>query len=138
MDSSDSTVANSHGQDYTEFEKKVYSDFDKEKLTRSQQKAVESSAYIIQDHLQESDLSGALRDLQGNPVTKANGDYWNHEQEVREAYAGLVRARNSLEGSLKNPNLDSETRIFLEKQLNNILAYQQKVEDIFAEFRGIN
>ena len=28
----------------------------------------------------------------GNPIAKPNGGYWNHAQEVKDAYTGLVRA----------------------------------------------
>ena len=61
-------------------------DFDLSKLSRSQQKSIESADNIINDHLKSSDLSAALDDLQGNPIAKPNGGYWNHAQEVKDAY----------------------------------------------------
>ena len=51
-------------------------------MRRSQQKAIESADNIINDYLKSSDLSVALGDLQGNPIAKPNGGYWNHAQEV--------------------------------------------------------
>ena len=67
-------------------------DFDQTKLSRSQQKAIESADNIINDHLKSSDLSAALGDLQGNSIAKPNGGFWNHAQEVKDVYIGLVRA----------------------------------------------
>ncbi len=43
----------------------------------------------IDDHLKPSDLSGALRDLLGNPVLKDSGDAYDHIGEVDEAIDGL-------------------------------------------------
>ncbi len=88
-------------------------DFDLTKLSRSQQKAIESADNIINDHLKSSDLSAALGDLQGNPIAKPNGGYWNHAQEVKDAYTGLVRAEKTLAGSLQNPNLALDVRAFI-------------------------
>lgn len=68
-------------------------------MSRSQQKAIESVA---------------LGDLQGNPIAKPNGGYWNHVQEVQDAYTGLIRAEKTLAGSLQNPDLAPDARAFIQ------------------------
>ena len=112
-------------------------EFDTTTLTRSQQKAVHSIRQIINDHLTDKDLEGALRDLQGNPVPKGTTGYWDHVQEVKDAYTGLRRGKNSIEGSLKNPNLPKEHRIFLQEQLDIINQYIEKIAEIFEMYGGI-
>ena len=91
-------------------------DFDINKLTRSQQKAIKSANNTINDHLKESDISAAIEDLKGNPIEKPGGGYWNHAQEVKDAYPGLIRAKNMLSGSLNNPNLTSDVRSFIQSK----------------------
>ena len=112
-------------------------EFDLDKLTRSQRKAVESAENTINDHLKESDLEAAKGDLEGNPIPKGNGENWNHEQEVRDAYPALKRAQKTIEGSLKNPNLDSETRGFLQEELSKIIYYIERIEEIFEPYGGL-
>ncbi|MCC3379067.1 polymorphic toxin type 28 domain-containing protein [Paenibacillus farraposensis] len=41
-------------------------------------------------NLTEMDLKGAQRDLDGNPVPKLGGGYYDHAQEVSDAYRGSV------------------------------------------------
>ena len=113
-------------------------DFDLSKLSRSQQTAIKSADNIINDHLKSSDLSAALGDLQGNPIAKPNGGYWNHAQEVKDAYIGLVRAEKTLAGSLQNPNLAPDARAFIQGKYDTISNYISIIEDIFAPYGGIN
>ena len=128
-DQNDETSSNSKIESVNEF--------DTTTLTRSQQKAVHSIRQIINDHLTDKDLEGALRDLQGNPVPKGTTGYWDHVQEVKDAYTGLRRGKNSIEGSLKNPNLPKEHRIFLQEQLDIINQYIEKIAEIFEMYGGI-
>ncbi len=113
-------------------------DFDLSKLSRSQQTAIKSADNIINDHLKSSDLSAALGDLQGNPIAKPNGGYWNHAQEVKDAYTGLVRAEKTLAGSLQNPNLAPDARAFIQGKYDTISNYISIIEDMFASYGGIN
>ena len=55
-------------------------------LTRAQKKNLKTFDNIVNDHLTEMDFSGTLRDLQGNPVPKPSGGYWNHLQEITNSY----------------------------------------------------
>ena len=113
-------------------------DFDLSKLSRSQQKAIESADNIINGHLKSSDLSAALGDLQGNPIAKPNGGYWNHAQEVKDAYTGLVKAEKTLAGSLQNPNLAPDVKSFIQGKYDSIRNYISVIEEMFAPYGGIN
>ena len=112
--------------------------FDLSELSRSQQKSIESADNIINDHLKSSDLSAALGDLQGNPIAKPNGGYWNHAQEVKDAYTGLVRAEKTLAGSLQNPNLTPDARAFIQGKYDSIVNYMSIIEEMFAPYGGMN
>ncbi|MCG8516063.1 MAG: polymorphic toxin type 28 domain-containing protein, partial [Halanaerobiales bacterium] len=115
---------------------RVYDDLFKKKtmgainLSRSQQKHINKLDNLIKNHLKETDFSGALRDLQGNPVPKPGGGYWNHLGEMQDTLTGLQRVQKGLKGSLKNPNLDSATRQFLQDSLDNATHYIQKNNDL--------
>lgn len=76
--------------------------------------------------------------MQGNPIEKPNGGYWNHAQEVKDAYPGLVRAQKTLEGSLKNPNLDLDVKNFIQSKYDSITNYINIIEELFAPYGGIN
>nr|WP_156424116.1 polymorphic toxin type 28 domain-containing protein [Aneurinibacillus sp. XH2] len=93
---------------------------------------------IINKHLTDKDFSGALRDLQDNPVPKPGGGYWNHLQEMKDSYKGLIRIRKGLEGSLKNPNLNDATRKVLQEGLDKANKNIKKIENLFEPFGGIN
>ena len=117
---------------------KDITNFDTNRLTRSQQTAIRTADNIINDHLKESDLSGALCELKGYPIPKESGGYWNHIHEVKDAYVGLIRAKKTLEGSLKNPNLDTDVRAFIQHKYDDINNYIFIIEDLFSLFGGIN
>ncbi len=116
----------------------VSPNFDMNKLTRSQKNAIDSADNIINDHLKNSDLAAALSELQGKPIPKPNGGYWNHIKEVKDAYAGLIRARNTLSGSLKNPNLETDVRVFIQSKYDVISEYINIIEKLFAPYGGVN
>ncbi|MDQ0233118.1 polymorphic toxin type 28 domain-containing protein [Metabacillus malikii] len=106
-------------------------------VTRAQQRNLETLDNIVNKHLTDKDFSGTLRDLQGNPVPKPGGGYWNHLQEMQDSYKGLVKIRKGLEGSLNNPNLDATTRKVLQDGLDKTNKNIKKIEDLFEPFGGI-
>ena len=106
-------------------------------MTRSQQKAIKSANNTINDHLKESDISAAIEDMKGNPIEKPGGGYWNHAQEVKDAYPSLVRAKNTLEGSLKNPNLEPDVRSYIQGKYDEICRYIERIEEIFKPYGGL-
>ena len=92
---------------------------------------------ILGQDLRPSDFSGTLRDLRGNPVPKPGGGYWDHRTEMVQSHNALNRIKNSLEGSLRNPNLDNSTRQFLQSELNRANSYLNHIEELFRPFGGV-
>ena len=76
--------------------------------------------------------------MQGNPIAKPNGGYWNYAQEVKDAYTGLVRAEKTLAGSLQNPDLTPDARAFIQGKYDSIVNYMSIIEEMFAPYGGMN
>ncbi|MBT2289526.1 hypothetical protein J7E73_10350 [Paenibacillus albidus] len=112
------------------------SDVAKFKITTSQRATLNQQERTY-SHLTEMDLKGARRDLDGDPVPKPAGGYYDHAQEVSDAYRGLVDLKRSWEGMLKNPNLDNELRQLYTPKLNEVNATMKKIEDMFAPHGGV-
>ncbi|MBU5348010.1 WXG100 family type VII secretion target [Paenibacillus lautus] len=108
-----------------------------EELSRAQKRNLETLDNIVDKHLTEMDFSGTLRDLQGNPVPKKDGGYWNHLQEMQDSYKGLSKIKRGLEGSLQNPTLSDSTRKTLQDALNKANLNLKKIEDLFEPFGGL-
>ncbi|WP_244908279.1 WXG100 family type VII secretion target [Paenibacillus campinasensis] len=108
----------------------------KSKITTSQRATLNQQERTY-SHLTEMDLKGAQRDLDGAPVPKPGGGYYDHAQEVSDAYRGLVDLKRSWEGMLKNPNLDDELRQLYTSKLNEVNATMEKVETMFSPHGGV-
>ncbi|MGE7945510.1 contact-dependent growth inhibition system immunity protein [Lysinibacillus sp. NPDC093688] len=108
-----------------------------ENLSRAQKRNLETLDNIVEGHLKDSDFTGTLRDLQGNPVPKPGGGYWNHLKEMKDSYKGLNKIKKGLEGSLKNPNLDETERKILQEALDKVNRYIKKIEDLFSGYGGM-
>ncbi len=91
----------------------------------------------IENNLKESDFSGTLRDLQGNPIPNPQGGYYDHLTEMKQSYTSLKKIKRGLEGSLKNPNLSDIDRDILQNALKTANAYIQRIEKLFEPFGGI-
>lgn len=76
------------------------SDAAKSKITTSQRATLNQQERTY-SHLTEMDLKGAQRDLDGNPVPKPGGGYYDHAQEVSDAYRGLVDMKKVGKGFLE-------------------------------------
>ncbi|MEI3613629.1 polymorphic toxin type 28 domain-containing protein [Pseudogracilibacillus sp. SO30301A] len=113
------------------------SDTAKSKISTSQRASLnqQDRTYL---HLTEMDLKGAQRDLDGNPVPKPGGGYYDHAQEVSDAYRSLSDLKKSWEGVLKNPNLDAELRQLYTSKLTEVNVTMKKVDDMFAPYGGVN
>lgn len=109
-----------------------------EELSRAQKRNLETLDNIVDKHLTEMDFLGTLRDLQGNPVPKPGGGYWNHLQEMQDSYKGLSKIKRGLEGSLQNPNLSDSIRRTLQDALGKANTNLNKIEDLFEPFGGVN
>jgi|MedtruStandDraft_1076414.scaffolds.fasta_scaffold00649_2 filamentous hemagglutinin len=71
-----------------------------EKLSQKQESAIKKIDNTIKNALKDHDITGTIKDMDGNPVPKENGGYWNHIQEMQNTLRGL---RNHA-GRLKNVN----------------------------------
>lgn len=112
------------------------SDASRANITTSQRATLNQQERTY-SHLTEMDLKGAQRDLDGNPVPKPGGGYYDHAQEVSDAYRGLSDMKKSWEGILKNPNLDTELRQLYTSKLNEVNNTMKKVEDMFTPHGGV-
>ncbi|MDR1002767.1 MAG: hypothetical protein LBL82_05820 [Oscillospiraceae bacterium] len=109
----------------------------KKLLTRAQKRNIDTLENTIRDHLKESDFSGTLRDLQGNPVPNPKGGYYNHLQEMLDSYTALKDIKSGLSGSLKNSNLSPAVREYLQGNLNITNDYINKIKLLFEAYGGI-
>jgi hypothetical protein len=106
-------------------------------LTHAQQGNVTTLGNVIKNNLKSTDFSGALRDLQGNPVPKPGGGFWDHKTEMVQSYKALQGVQRGLQGSLNNPNLDPAVRTFLQDELNKANSYIDMIDDLFRPFGGV-
>lgn len=71
-----------------------------EKLNQKQESAIKKIDNTIKNALKDHDITGTLKDMDGNPVPKENGGYWDHMHEMQNTLRGL---RNHAD-TLKNVN----------------------------------
>ncbi|MDX7022737.1 hemagglutinin repeat-containing protein [Enterobacter cloacae] len=71
-----------------------------EKLNQKQESAIKKIDNTIKNALKDHDITGTIKDMDGNPVPKENGGYWDHMQEMQNTLRGL---RNHAD-TLKNVN----------------------------------
>ena len=106
-------------------------------LTRAQNRNIETLNNVVNNNLTELDFSGTLRDLQGNPVPKPGGGFWDHRTEMVQSYNALQGIKNGLEGSLLNPNLEPAVRTTLQNELNRTINYINTIDLLFEPFGGV-
>ena len=128
------------GSDVTELPIGQMFDFSAQEntLTNAQRSRLNTLTNTINDHLKESDFSGTLRDLQGDPVPNGKGGFYNHLSEMKDSYRSLQKIRQALEGSLKNPTLSLIDRTLLQDGLNNTIFYINRIEELFDPYGGIS
>lgn len=102
-------------------------------LTDAQKATLNRLDNLINDHLKESDFSGAKRDIEGNPVPRKNGGFYDHLGEMNDTLRGLQKIKRSLEGSLKNPNMSSEAKKTLEEALEKTDNYIERIHDTIGK-----
>lgn len=71
-----------------------------DKLNQKQESAIKNIDNTIKNALKDHDIIGTLKDMDGKPVPKENGGYWDHMQEMQNTLRGL---RNHAD-TLKNVN----------------------------------
>ena len=84
------------------------------------------------------DYSGVRRDIVGNPVPNGRGGYFDHIHEMKDSYKALIKAKRSLEGSLKNPNLGQHVKVLLEYALKTSNEHIKKIDELFNPYGGID
>lgn len=87
-------------------------------ISRSQRNRIERGYRKIDDHLTDKDISGAIRDINGKPITRKNGTPFQHKKEVDDAVRGLRKERDSLIKSIKNPKLTPEVKKSINDAIN--------------------
>lgn len=71
-----------------------------EKLNQKQESTIKKIGNTIKNALKDHDITGTIKDMDGNSVPKENGGYWDHMQEMQNTLRGL---RNHAD-TLKNVN----------------------------------
>ncbi|HDL8287297.1 TPA: VENN motif pre-toxin domain-containing protein [Yersinia enterocolitica] len=71
-----------------------------DKLNQKQESSIRKIDNAIKHALKDHDIAGTLKDMDGNPVPKKDGGYWDHMQEMQNTLRGL---RNHAD-TLKNVN----------------------------------
>lgn len=71
-----------------------------DKLNQKQESSIKKIDNAIKHALKDHDIAGTLKDMDGNPVPKKDGGYWDHMQEMQNTLRGL---RNHAD-TLKNVN----------------------------------
>jgi RHS repeat-associated protein len=102
--------------------------------SRSQSVALGRLNNIITNHMKLGDFSGTELDLQGNPIPKPGGGTWDHMNEMNNSYEGLKSVRETLNGSLKNPNLKPEVRQNIQEALNKTDSYMSQIEKLYDKY----
>ena len=69
-------------------------------LNQKQESAIRKIDNTIKNALKDHDITGTIKNMDGNPVPKQNGGSWDHMQEMQNTLRGL---RNNAE-TLKNVN----------------------------------
>ena len=107
-------------------------------LTDAQKSTLTTVVNTVTQHLTDMDYSGVIRDIAGDPVPNGKGGFFDHIHEMKDSYKGLKKAKRSLEGSLKNPNLGQHERSLLEDALKTTNAHLDRIDELFKPYGGID
>ncbi|EOY5423342.1 polymorphic toxin type 28 domain-containing protein [Cronobacter dublinensis] len=80
-----------------------------EKLNQKQEGAIRKIDNSIKNGLKDYDIAGTLKDMDGNPVPKPGGGYWDHLQEMQNILRGLRRNAETLK-NVNNPETQTAYR----------------------------
>ncbi len=75
-----------------------------EKLNQKQESSVRKIDNLIKNSLKDDDITGSLKDMDGNPIPKPDspGQNWNHMKEMQDTLNGLRNHANTLK-NVNNP-----------------------------------
>ncbi|EOU9535740.1 hemagglutinin repeat-containing protein [Cronobacter dublinensis] len=79
------------------------------KLNQKQESAIRKIDNNIKNGLKDHDIAGTLKDMDGNPVPKPGGGYWDHLQEMQNTLRGLRRNAETLK-NVNNPEAQAAYR----------------------------
>jgi len=79
------------------------------KLNQKQESAIRKIDNSIKNGLKDHDIAGTLKDMDGNPVPKPGGGYWDHLQEMQNTLRGLRRNAETLK-NVNNPEAQAAYR----------------------------
>ena len=71
-------------------------------LNQKQESAIKKIDNTIKNALKDHDITGTLKDMDGNPVPKESGGYWDHMQEMQNTLRGLRDHADTLK-NVNNP-----------------------------------
>lgn len=92
----------------------VKNDKTADQLNQKQESAVKKIDNLVKNSLKDHDIEGALKDMSGNPVPKADGTgYWNHLKELQDTLNGLRNHANTLK-DVNNPTAQAAKQKALE------------------------
>ncbi|MEE1946446.1 polymorphic toxin type 28 domain-containing protein [Pedobacter sp. KR3-3] len=83
----------------------------------------------IAEHLTEKDMTGAVRDIFGDPV-KISGYTYDHLGEVKDALRGLGNQIEGLNKGLKKGNFSDEVLTQAEKLRNALQKQKNRLQNI--------
>ncbi|MDO6409910.1 polymorphic toxin type 28 domain-containing protein [Pantoea phytobeneficialis] len=61
----------------------------------------------IKNALKEHNITGTIKDMDGNPVPKDSGGYWDHMQEMQNTLRGLRNHARTLK-NVNNPEAQAD------------------------------
>jgi filamentous hemagglutinin len=73
-----------------------------QQLNQKQESAIKKIDNTVKNSLKDHDITGTLKDMDGNPVPKQDGGYWDHMQEMQNTLRGLRNNANTLK-DVNNP-----------------------------------
>ncbi|HDC4416244.1 TPA: hypothetical protein O8L89_004571, partial [Enterobacter cloacae] len=73
-----------------------------EKLDQKQESTIKKIGNTIKNALKDHDITGTIKDMDGNSVPKENGGYWDHMQEMQNTLRGLINHADTLK-NVNNP-----------------------------------
>lgn len=89
----------------------------------------------ISDHLTDKDVTGAVRDIFGDPVI-INGKQYDHLGEVTDALKGLGNQIENLNKSIKGDKLSGDVLKEAEKLRSNLQNEKDRIQDILNRARN--
>ena len=93
----------------------------------------------IAKHLKIDDVAGAVQDILGVPIKKANGSNYDHLQEVKNSLSSLKNYRTELQNTLnKSKNLSEKEIKAINSSIKETTAHINRVEKILNKAKEVS